>query len=69
MKEVTYAEFTAFLGQHGWPKAEYEFSKRYEITRYVCIGTFNGVTSSRTAEIHKQMKRGKAVATVHYIPA
>lgn len=69
MREVPYTEFTAFLGKHGWPKADYEFGKRYEVIRHVCISTFNGVTSSRSAEVHKELSRGKVTKTTYFLPA
>jgi hypothetical protein len=69
MNEVTYTEFQTFLGKHGFPGAKYEFGKRYTVARYECIGEFNGVTSSRTAERHAQVKRGKEVSVSYFIPA
>lgn len=68
MNQVTYTEFQSFLGKHGWPAAKYEFGKRYTIARYECIGVFNGVTSSRTAERHAQLNRGKEVTVSYLIP-
>jgi hypothetical protein len=69
MNEVTYAEFQTFLGKHGFPAAKYEFGKRYTVARYECIGEFNGVTSSRIAERHAQLNRGKEVSVTYLIPA
>lgn len=69
MNEVTYTEFQSFLGKHGFPAAKYEFGKRYSIARYECYGEFNGVTSSRTAERHAQLTRGKEVKVTYLIPA
>jgi hypothetical protein len=37
--------------------------------RYGCIGVVNGVTTRRVAEVHKQLKRGKAVKTTYMLPA
>jgi len=68
MKNVTYIEFQDFLGEHGFPAPRFEFGERYQITRYECTGTFDGVTSSRTAECHAQVKRGIAHSAEYFIP-
>jgi hypothetical protein len=69
MKNVSYAEFQTFLGKYGFPAAKYEFGKRYTVARYECIGEFNGVTSSRTAERMATLTRGKEVSVDYFIPA
>jgi len=72
MKEVTYSEFNAFLGKHGWPPPKYDFNKRYQVTTYECIGIFDGVngpTSMRKAEKHDSLKYGKVVSTSYMIPS